>query len=235
MSKIIVIEANTDGAGKETQSKLLEERLKKEGQKVFRISFPNYESDSSFFVKKYLNGEYGKDASKLNPYVVSTFYAIDRYLTYIGTIKKYIEEDYTIILDRYVSSNVIYQTSKIYIEMLKEGKDKKEIEEKVEEFVKWEEELEFDYYGLPRPDEVIYLYIPVDVSQALISDRENKIDKKQEKDIHEKNIEYLKYSSDLSEKIAKKEKWNRIEVTNEGIIREKEDIANDIYNIVIAP
>lgn len=233
MGKIIVIEANTDGAGKETQSMLLEERLKKEGKKVFRISFPNYDSDSSFFVKKYLNGDYGKEVLQSNPYVISTFYAIDRYLTYIETIKKYLDEDYIIILDRYVSSNVIYQTSKIYMQMINENKSKEEIKEKIESFIKWEEDLEFKYYNLPKPDVIIYLYIPVEVSQQLIAKRENKINNKSEKDIHEKDIEYLKYSSKLSEVIAEKEKWNKIEVTNQGKIRKREEIAEDLYEAII--
>lgn len=229
MGKIIVIEANTDGAGKETQSMLLEEKLKKEGRKVFRISFPNYDSDSSFFVKKYLNGDYGKEVLKSNPYVISTFYAIDRYLTYTETIKKYLDEDYIVILDRYVSSNVIYQTSKIYMRMIKENRNDEEIKEKIENFIKWEEDLEFEYYNLPKPDMVIYLYIPVEVSQQLIVKRENKINNQSEKDIHEKDIEYLKYSSKLSEAISEKENWNRIEVTNLGKMRKREEIAEDIY------
>ena len=76
---------------------------------------------------------------------------------------------------------------------------------------------------------VIYLYIPVEVSQQLIVKRENKINNQSEKDIHEKDIEYLKYSSKLSEAISEKENWNRIEVTNLGKMRKREEIAEDIY------
>ena len=76
MGKIIIVESSTDGCGKETQTKTLVERLKKEGKKVIRFTFPNYENYSSIFVKKYLNGEYGKDAKSQDPYIVSTFFAI---------------------------------------------------------------------------------------------------------------------------------------------------------------
>ena len=58
--KIIVIDG-MDGTGKETQSKLLIEKLKEKDEKVIRFSFPNYDSDSSFFVKKYLHEGYCRD------------------------------------------------------------------------------------------------------------------------------------------------------------------------------
>ena len=92
MGKIIIVESSTDGCGKETQTKKLFERLEKEGKKVIRFTFPNYESYSSIFVKKYLNGEYGKDPKKQDPYIISTFFAIDRYITFKEQIEKYIEK-----------------------------------------------------------------------------------------------------------------------------------------------
>lgn len=60
--KIIVIEG-TDCSGKETQSKMLEERLNNEGIKTIRTGFPNYESPSgkivglSYLGKPYLARE----------------------------------------------------------------------------------------------------------------------------------------------------------------------------------
>ena len=111
MGKIIIVESSTDGCGKETQTKKLFERLEKEGKKVTRFTFPNYESYSSIFVKKYLNGEYGKDPKKQDPYIISTFFAIDRYITFKEQIEKYYNDDYYIIIDRYVISNMIYASS----------------------------------------------------------------------------------------------------------------------------
>ena len=107
--KIIVIDG-MDGCGKHTQAKILYDTLKKRKYKVELFSFPNYEDDSSYFVKKLLNKEYD-DIN--NPYLVSLFYSIDRGITYIRDIKEKYENGYTIILDRYYISNILYQLQNI--------------------------------------------------------------------------------------------------------------------------
>ena len=222
MGKIIIVESSTDGCGKETQTKTLVERLKKEGKKVIRFTFPNYENYSSIFVKKYLNGEYGKDAKSQDPYIVSTFFAIDRYITFKEQIERYYNDDYYIIIDRYVISNMIYQGAKI--------QDKEE----KEKFLKWEEEFEYNLYKIPRPDKVIYLHLPVEESQKLIANRKNKIDGNEEKDIHEQDLGFLKDAYNMAEELAHKNDWIRIECIDENKnMRTIEDISDEIYNNVI--
>ena len=110
MGKIIVIEG-TDSSGKETQTKLLYER--KIYDKTIRISFPNYDSPACEPVKMYLAGRFGTDATKVNPYPISTMYAIDRYASFKQDWEKKYIDDYVIITDRYVTSNMIHQASKI--------------------------------------------------------------------------------------------------------------------------
>ena len=75
--KLIVIEG-LDSSGKETQSRLLLEVLRKKGYKTERFEFPNYESNSSALVKMYLSGEFGSNADDVNAYAASSFYAVDR-------------------------------------------------------------------------------------------------------------------------------------------------------------
>jgi len=178
MAKFIVIDG-LDGCGKAVQTKLLKEELEKQNYKVIQISFPNYESDSSAPVRMYLNGEIGKDAKLLNPYMCSTFYTVDRCIQYITDWKKYFEEDdNTIILaDRYISANVIHQAGKI--------KSKKEREE----FIEWLYDFECDKCSLPREDITILLTVEPKISQKLMSKRYNNDDSK--KDIHEADINYL--------------------------------------------
>lgn len=77
-AKIIVIESGTDASGKETQTNLLYERLKKGNKKVVKFSFPNYQSKSSTFVKMYLNGDFGENPEDVSPYISSIFFAMDR-------------------------------------------------------------------------------------------------------------------------------------------------------------
>lgn len=213
MGKIIVVESNTDGAGKQTQTEEIYKYLREKGKKVVKFSFPNYNSDSSYFVKKYLNGEFGDDAKNINAYIASTFFAVDRYLTYIKEIKKYYDEDYYILMDRYVTSNIIYQAAKM------------ENKNKIYEFINWNKELEYNKYNLPKPDYVIFLYMDLKESEKL---RKNRKAKLEGKDIHEQNNEYLKKVSDNSLYICETEKWIKIECVKNGRLKDILEIKEEI-------
>lgn len=213
MGKIIVVESNTDGAGKQTQTEEIYKYLKEKGEKVVKFSFPNYNSDSSYFVKKYLNGEFGDDAKNINSYIASTFFAVDRYLTYIKEIKKYYDEDYYILMDRYVTSNIIYQAAKM------------ENKNKIDEFINWNKELEYNKYNLPKPDYVIFLYMDLKESEKLRKSRKAKLEGK---DIHEQNNEYLKKVSDNSLYICETEKWIKIECVKNDRLKEILEIKEEI-------
>ena len=213
MGKIIVVESNTDGAGKQTQTEEIYKYLKEKGEKVVKFSFPNYNSDSSYFVKKYLNGEFGDDAKNINSYIASTFFAVDRYLTYIKEIKKYYDEDYYILMDRYVTSNIIYQAAKM------------ENKNKIDEFINWNKELEYNKYNLPKPDYVIFLYMDLKESEKLRKSRKAKLEGK---DIHEQNNEYLKKVSDNSLYICETEKWIKIECVKNDKLKEILEIKEEI-------
>lgn len=189
MAKFIVIDG-LDGCGKATQTELLRTELEKMGKKVVKIDFPKYESDSSAPVRMYLNGELGKDASVLNPYMCGTFYAVDRFIQYITEWKKYFDEDdNTVILaDRYISANIIHQGGKI------ESKSDRW------EYIKWCYDLECHKAGLPFEDITIILTIPPEYSQKLMTERYKGNENK--KDIHEANLEYLQNCYDrLSDSI----------------------------------
>lgn len=213
MGKIIVVESNTDGAGKQTQTEEIYKYLREKGEKVVKFSFPNYNSDSSYFVKKYLNGEFGDDAKNINAYIASTFFAVDRYLTYIKEIKKYYDEDYYILMDRYVTSNIIYQAAKM------------ENKNKIDEFINWNKELEYNKYNLPKPNYVIFLYMDLKESEKL---RKNRKAKLEGKDIHEQNDEYLKKVSDNSLYICETEKWTKIECVKNGRLKDILEIKEEI-------
>ena len=207
MAKFIVIDG-LDGCGKATQTELLREALEKMGKKVVKIDFPKYDSDSSAAVRMYLNGELGKDATALNPYMCGTFYAVDRFIQYVTDWKKYFDEDdnTVIIADRYLSANVIHQGSK-----LDSKRDR-------EEYIKWCYDLECNKAGLPREDITILLTIAPDVSQKLLSSRYSGDENK--KDIHENNVDYLENCySKVGEAVeivnnCKLSTWVRIDCTD---------------------
>ena len=110
MGKLIVIEGG-DGSGKATQTRKLFERLRDLENKVMRISFPNYDSESSALIKMYLRGDFGGSAEDVNPYAAATFYAVDRFAGFFDWKDIYRAERGIVLSDRYVSSNMAYQAA----------------------------------------------------------------------------------------------------------------------------
>jgi dTMP kinase len=140
----------------------------------------------------YLGGEISSDADSVKAYAAASFYAVDRYISF----KQNWEQDYKnadIILScRYTTSNVIHQASKLS-------------DNKRNEFIEWLYDYELNRLGLPKPDKVIFLNMPVEISQKLLSKRYKEDDSK--KDIHEENVEYLKRCENCALQAAKKLDW----------------------------
>ena len=219
MGKLFVIDG-TDGSGKQTQSSLLKEKLKKDGIDFKSVSFPNYDSPSSALVKMYLEGDFGENQKDVSPYIASTFYAADRYATFKKDFEKYYNNGGIIIADRYTTSNMIHQAGII--------KDKQEREK----FLKWLWDFEFNLYGLPIPTEVIFLNMPPDYTEKLIQDRENKITHEKQKDIIEKNKQNTIDAYNNALELVKKYNWYEIKCVKDDKIRTIEDINGEIYELV---
>lgn len=220
--KLIVIDG-VDGTGKHTQTLLLKENLQNLGYKVKMISFPQYGKKSAGLVEEYLSGQYG-NANEVTAYQASIFYAVDRFDASID-MKKWLQKGYIIICDRYASSNMGHQASKI--------KDKKA----KEHFLNWLFDLEFDIFKIPYPDINILLDLDIHISQKLA--QENKSGKFTNnikgKDIHEKDIQHLKDTNKAFMYVAKKYKWKIIDCSDKkGWIRTRESISKDILNYIIS-
>lgn len=215
MGKLIIIEGS-DGSGKQTQSELLYKKLFNKLNKVIKINFPNYDSDSSALVKMYLNGEFGDKPTDVNAYTSSLFFAVDRFASYKKIFEKPYKDNYIVISDRYTTSNMVHQASKI------------DDEKEKSEFLNWLEDLEYNKVGLPKPDIVIYLNVPYEYTEKLILNRLNKIDGKEDKDIHESNLSYLKKCNESSLNLAFDKKWTVIECVKNGEMRSIEDINEEI-------
>jgi len=219
MGKLICIEAG-DGSGKETQSKKLYQRLKEDHDRVMEVEFPNYASESSALIKMYLRGEFGSRPGDVSPYVASTFYAVDRYASYRKEWEQFYKGGGIVLADRYTTSNMVHQASKIAEEPERE------------KFLEWLRDFEFRLFGLPEPDCVLFLDMPAEYAARLIENRKNKFTGKAEKDIHEKDPVYLERSYRTSLWLAEKYDWHRISCVKEGNVRSVEDIHNEIYGIV---
>lgn len=216
MGKLFVIDG-TDGSGKQTQFKKLQERLTKEVIDYKTVSFPNYDSPSSSLVKMYLAGEFGENAKQVSPYIASTFYAADRYATFKKELEEYYNNGGTILADRYTTANMIHQAGKI--------QDKNERKKLLD----WIWDFEFNLYGLPVPSEVFLLKMPPEVSIELMKDRENKFTHEAAKDIHERDKNHLIDAYNAACDVAKDYGWFTIECVKDGKIRTIEDIHEEIY------
>ncbi|PIN86852.1 thymidylate kinase [Candidatus Woesearchaeota archaeon CG10_big_fil_rev_8_21_14_0_10_44_13] len=206
--KLIVIEG-TDGSGKATQSKLLVEKLEKEGFKVKTIDFPQYGRPCAKKVEDYLAGKFGK-VEDVSPYDAARFYAEDR-VDAAPMMKRWLEEGDIIIANRYQQSNKGHQASKI-----KDPGERKR-------FMEWIDDLEYSQNMIPRPDAVIFLHVPAEIAQTLITKRGNR------KDIHEADTSHLKDTEQAYMEIAKKERWIMIECVKEGRIMQIGDIQRIVW------
>ena len=215
--KIIVIEG-LDGSGKGTQTPLLCDFLKSRGKNIKRLSFPCYESKSSELVKMYLSGELGSNISDVNSYAASTFYAVDRYASFITDWKQKYETGSWFVADRYATSNIIYQMEKL------------ETKNNRDEFIDWVEDFEYCKLGIPRPDLVLYLDMPVEISQRLMESRYKGDNSK--KDLHEKNVEFLKNCRKTAIYAAERCGWKIISCSDGENPFSIEEIHKKIINTV---
>lgn len=210
--KLIVFEG-LDSSGKKTQAELLEKRLKAEGKKIEAMHFPTYQTTKlGELVSRYLKGEFGSK-EEIGPEIGSLFYAIDRY-QFKDKIQKKLEEGVTVILDRYIASN-IYQAAKA------EGEER---------FVLWEW-IKGVESRLPQPDIVIFLDVPPEVTTKLFAKRDikNILIEKGGKDIHEADMAYQEKVRKLYLEVAKREGWIVIECCKDGELRTREDIHEEIF------
>ena len=217
MGKLIVIEG-LDGSGKSTQLELLQKNLKNSGVDCKSVSFPAYESDSSALVKMYLNGEFGKKPDDVNAFAASVFYTVDRYASYKANWGEYYNNGGTIVSGRYTTSNAVHQASKLS-------------EDKWGEFLSWLYDFEYNKIGIPKPDKVIFLDMPIEVSQKLLSKRYEGDNSK--KDIHESDTEYLDRCRKSALFTAEYSGWEIIPCAENGEARTIEDIANDVLQSVL--
>ncbi|MEI6191307.1 MAG: dTMP kinase [bacterium] len=220
--KFIVIDG-TDGSGKATQTKLLCEALEKKKIKVKKIDFPQY--TNNFFgklLRECLDGKLG-DFIAIDSKIASVLYAADRWES-SETIKKWLEQGYIVIADRYASSNQIHQGGKIF-------DDKKR-----KEFLKWLDQLEFDVFKIPRPDAIIFLDVPIEITRKLLKDRAEEKNKtnsgKIYRDVAEESEKHLIESRESALKMVKSSNnWIRIDCTKNNEIMSIEAIHKKVLDV----
>lgn len=175
---VFIVLEGSDGSGKTTQFNLLKERLRAVGYDVAVFDFPRYDHDSSHFIKRYLNGDYGP-ASDVNPYTASMFYALDRYEA-ATDIRLALSQGKIVLANRYAGSNMAHQGAKFTNTAEQRG------------FFVWADSLEFQLLGIPRPNFNVYLRVPAELSFQLITKKAARSYTDKTHDQHEADIDHLK-------------------------------------------
>lgn len=215
----IVLEGS-DGSGKTTQFKLLNERLSAVGYDIAIFDFPQYEKPSAYFVRQYLNGAYGP-ASAISPYTASLFYALDRFEA-AESIKAAINEGKVVVANRYVGSNMAHQGSKFSDPGKQRG------------FFVWEDGLEYNLLGIPRPSLNLFLRVPAEISYQLINNKAARNYTNKSHDQHEADLEHLKNSVNTYELLSKlfPKDFLTIECTEGGRLLSVPEINNKIWGAI---
>lgn len=146
--KVLVMEGG-DGAGKETQTKVLVEHLRRDGATVKTLDFPHDAAPYGELVRVVLSGKKG-GISELDPHLFSFIYSLNRYGC-LPELGYWMRRGYVAALDRYYTANFGHQASKLPVDKRKG-------------FVAYLEHGEVDWLGLPRADQVFYIDLPSKVA-----------------------------------------------------------------------
>ncbi len=215
--KLIVFEG-TDGSGKSTQYRLACQVLSRRGREFRTMVFPRYQEESSALVRLYLSGAFGSRPSDVNAYAASTFYAVDRYAGFRQDWGSYYQAGGLMLSDRYTTSNAVHQASKLP-------------EHERTGFFQWLEDFEYAKMGLPRPDLVLWMDMPVCFTVENLRRRES--ESGSSADIHEVDTGYLEDCHAAAEQAAAFCGWQRIScVRSDGTLRSVSEIHSEIMNFV---
>ncbi|MBR3489969.1 MAG: hypothetical protein IKH36_00615 [Bacilli bacterium] len=222
MGKLIVIEGACDSVGKSTQSDLLMDRLRNEGKTVLFHHFPTYDENRVPVdpeVRKLLDPN---DPTYKNstPYEANRVFAHDRQTVWEEKFKfTYDDPNNMLLFDRYTTSSIIYQSSKM------------PSKEEIKKFIKDVYHYEFDELNLPRPDLVVFLYVGFDLAMKLMDERDKKANIK--KDTFEADPELMKRVYENAMFVADYLNWPMVKCDDaSGKMRPREDIHEEVYRLV---
>lgn len=215
--KLIVLEG-IDGSGKSEQLRRICARLEGDRIKYKQISFPRYDEESSALIKMYLAGKFGASPKDVNAYTASLFYAVDRYASFKSDWEEIYNAGEIIISDRYTTSNIVHQGSKLN-------------EDELINFFDWLYDLEHNKLCLPKPD--LVLYLDVDIETALSRMKLRQVQTNTQADIHEKDVSYLENCLKTAEEAAAYYRWKRIPFQLNEVERDIQEKNDEIYQAIL--
>jgi dTMP kinase len=215
-SLLIAVEG-LDGAGKRTQAVLLQEAARRHGMKAGMLSFPRYgETLFARCIEEYLNGRFGR-IDTIPPRSVALLYAGDRFESREVLQAARAHNDVT-VLDRYVASNLAYQGARL-------------TPDQRAPFFTWLVGLEYEVYGLPRPDAIIYLDVPAEIASDQVRSKSPRAYTDRVADIVEENVTLLAACREVYEHLIDAGiagRWIRVECAPGGMMRPPEAIHRDV-------
>lgn len=216
----LIVLCGTDGSGKATQAKILVENLKKAGIATRATDFPQYGKPSAWMVEQYLNGTFGS-AKEVGPYRASLFFAIDRYQASFQ-MKEWLTQGNTIVSNRYVSANMGHQGGQIANP------------EERKKYIDWVQHVEYEIFGIPKPDLTLFLHIPAETAQRLVDKKgEREYVGGEKRDIHEADLDHLKHAeSCYTEVCSKNPYWKQVACTEDNQLLSIEEISKKIWAVV---
>lgn len=202
-----------DGCGKSTQFEMLKEKF----TDAHFITFPYYNTNSGKIVSDYLAGKFHEENPSASAYSASAIYAVDRYTSFKTHWQELYESGAPVISARYTTSNAIYQMTKLQ-------------KSEWDSYLDWLYDFEYGKMGLPRPDKTVFLDMPVEISQKLLSARYDGDESK--KDIHEQNVDFLKACREAALYVASRDGWIIIPCNKGDNPRTIEEINADLCRII---
>lgn len=218
---LLVIEG-LDGAGKSTQVELLQNFLKESGMPFEYLHFPR--TDSPVYgdlIARFLRGELG-EIDKVNPYLIALIYAGDR-ADAKNILDKWLKQGVTIILDRYVYSNIAYQCAK-----LTDPKQKDDLK-------KWILDTEFVYFALPKPDLNIFLDVPFNFTKQKLTEHRSGNDRtylQGQRDIHEEDLDFQNRVRNVYLSLEGEDRFVRIDCSNGDVMLSPEEIFSKVRKVL---
>ena len=187
---MLVVLEGLDGAGKSTQVKKLRAYLESIFGNLEYIHFPRYDSPVyGDLISRFLRGDFGSNEA-VHPQLVALLFAEDRHGA-APQMKDVLAGGGTVLLDRYVYSNIAYQCAKV--------KDSKE----AEDLRDWIFNTEYGDFELPKPDLNIFLDVPIGFVESKLKSQRGGADRdylEGGQDIHEADIEFQKKVRDIYRK-----------------------------------
>ena len=216
--KLIAVEG-IDGSGKRTQVEILTLTLKARGHSVYSTGFPQYDSWFGKMVGKFLNGDLGP-LDRVDPHFSAMLYAGDRFETKYK-LEAALDSGQIVLVDRYIASNLAHQTARVRPAQRSE-------------FLQWIEHLEYEIYGLPRENLILYLRVPPQEAQRLVALKSARSYTSVQRDLQEASLRHLEDAAEMYESLSRSTPWATIQCfdATRNAMREPEDIAMEVLAAV---